>query len=232
MPSACCTGRRHSCRRGACAARPWCSPRPKARRSCRRSFRRRASRGRTRRASALRSMRWAWSSTGCSNCSCGRCRASTTRRSRARWRSIKRWRIGSSRCFLRTSARRGDSRRCTAAPTSRRWEEPRCRSCCARARSWASSCTASAPAQRPRSPRTEGGRAARCSRTLTPPRAWCGSSSIATGRRGPMRSRPGRGARARRRAACGRALRTSWSRWSSAARRHGRWRPTSMRSHR
>ena len=89
-----------------------------------------------------------------------------------------------------------------------------------------------APAQRPRSPRTEGGRAARCSRTLTPPRVWCGSSSIATGRRGPMRSRPGRGARARRRAACGRALRTSWSRWSSAARRHGRWRPTSMRSHR
>ncbi len=172
---------------------PWCSPRPKARRSCRRSFRRRASRGRTRRASALRSMRWAWSSTGCSNCSCGRCRASTTRRSRARWRSIKRWRIGSSRCFLRTSARRGDSRRCTAAPTSRRWEEPRCRSCCARARSWASSCSASAPAQRPRSPRTEGGRAARCSRTLTPPRVWCGSSSIATGRRGPMRSRPGRG---------------------------------------
>ncbi len=186
--------------------------------------RRRSSRGRTRRASALRSMRWAWSSTGCSNCSCGRCRASTTRRSRARWRSIKRWRIGSSRCFLRTSARRGDSRRCTAAPTSRRWEEPRCRSCCARV------------VHGPRRERRASPAHAHVHLVPKVDERLAASGRIAAarlarkfvhgyGRRGPMRSRPGRGARARRRAACGRALRTSWTPAESGGKKAGCWRP-------
>ncbi|MFR1639207.1 MAG: winged helix DNA-binding domain-containing protein [Eggerthellaceae bacterium] len=109
---------------------------------------------------------------------------------------------------------RGDSRRCTAAPTSRRYIAVSF--CCARARSWASSCSASAPAQR----------------TFTSYRRWTGGALAGRWRRRASGAevRPllqaGR-AGAHRPDGAGRAGAhveghcDSWSRWSSAARGMG-----------
>lgn len=209
-----------------CAARPW-FPRPKARRSCRRSFRRRGE-------------PWAYTKgIGlCARCAghefdrllellVWRTPRLTTRRSRARWRSIKRWRIGSSRCFLRTSARRRQPSM-YGSPDKQTVEEPRCRSCCARARSWYSSCTASAGnAHVHLVPKVDGRAAAGRRRRRAPgaevrPLLRADDTDALCGWTGCS------GAQARRMEGhCGRAGAGGVRR-----RRHGRWRPTSMRSHR